>query len=136
MNSLSASITQKNENTYDSLLVSMEAGMGMLQIFIAVCDIDSQRERIIANYKRELAPDIHAYRVYLNPQEPSLRLAVSQQVTIRENAVAMVTGTETLGLGKNDDSLDKFFGYLQWTREGLADYWPRRDKTASLACGT
>ncbi|MGK7940457.1 MAG: tetratricopeptide repeat protein [Crocosphaera sp.] len=122
MNPLSlASITKNNEETYDSLLVSIEAGIGLLQIFIAVCDGDEQREGLIANYKRDLAPHIDTYRVYLDPQEPSLRLAVSQQVKMRENAVAMVTGTERLGLGKNEAALDKFFGYLQWTREGLRE---------------
>ncbi|ACK65282.1 TPR repeat-containing protein [Rippkaea orientalis PCC 8801] len=122
MNPLStASITQNNEETYASLLVSIEAGIGMLQIFIAVCDADIQREQLIAKYTRELAPNIQTYRVTLNPQEPSLRLAILQQVSLGENIVAMVTGTETLGLGKNDDSLDKFFGYLQWTREGLRE---------------
>lgn len=109
MNPLStASITQNNEETYASLLVSIEAGIGMLQIFIAVCDADIQREQLIAKYTRELAPNIQTYRVTLNPQEPSLRLAILQQVSLGENIVAMVTGTETLGLGKNDDSLDKF----------------------------
>ena len=122
MNSLtSASVAKTNELTYDKLLVSIEAGIGMLQIFIAVCDADRQREGIIAKYIRELAPSIHTDRVYLNRQEPSLRLAISQQVTIRENVVAMVTGAEMLGLGKDDESLNKFFGYLQWTREALRE---------------
>jgi tetratricopeptide (TPR) repeat protein len=110
-----------NEQIYERLLVSIEAGIGMLQIFIAVCDADRQRESIIAKYESELAPAIHTHRVYLDRQEPSLRLAVAQQVTARENAVAMVTGTEALGLGENDESLKKFFGYLQWTREALRD---------------
>ena len=117
----STSVAQVNEETYNKLLVSIEAGIGMLQIFLAVCDADNQREGIIANYERELAPAIHTYRVYLNPQEPSLRLALSQQVTIKENAIATVIGAETLGLSDKDESLDKFFGYLQWTREGLRE---------------
>jgi tetratricopeptide (TPR) repeat protein len=116
----SLSVTQANEETYDKLLVSLEAGLGMLQIFIAVCDHDRQREEIIANYERELAPTVHTYRVYLDPHEPSLRLAISQQVTVRENAIAIVTGTE--GLSERGESLEKFFGYLQWTREGLREF--------------
>ena len=121
MNTLtSLSVTQANEETYNKLLVSLEAGLGMLQIFIAVCDNDRQREEIIANYERELASTVHAYRVYLDSQEPSLRLAISQQVTVRENAIATVTGTE--GLSERGESLEKFFGYLQWTREGLREF--------------
>jgi tetratricopeptide (TPR) repeat protein len=121
MNTLtSLSFAQENEETYNKLLVSLEAGLGMLQIFIAVCDSDHQREEIIANYERELASIVHPDRVYLDPQEPSLRLAISQQVTVRENAIATVTGTE--GLSDRDQSLEKFFGYLQWTREGLREF--------------
>jgi tetratricopeptide (TPR) repeat protein len=116
----SLSVTQANEETYDKLLVSLEAGLGMLQIFIAVCDDDRQREEIITNYERELASIAHPDRVYLDSQEPSLRLAISQQVTVRENAIAIVTGTE--GLSERGESLEKFFGYLQWTREGLREF--------------
>lgn len=117
------SVAQANEEIYEKLLVSIEAGVGMLQIFIAVCDTDRQREAIITRYERDLAPSINTYRVFLDPEEPTLRLAVSQQITDtkRENAVAMVMGTQTLGLRKNDESLNKFFGYLQWTREGLRE---------------
>ncbi|MEB3189676.1 MAG: tetratricopeptide repeat protein, partial [Snowella sp.] len=120
MNTLTAlSVTQANEETYHKLLVSLEAGLGMLQIFIAVCDNDRQREEIIANYERELAGIAQTFRVHLDAQEPSLRLAISQQITVRENAIATVTGTE--GLSERGESLEKFFGYLQWTREGLRE---------------
>ncbi len=121
MNTLTAlSVTQANEETYNKLLVSLEAGLGMLQIFIAVCDNDRQREEIIANYERELAPTAQTYRVYLDPQEPSLRLAISEQVTVRENAIATVTGAE--GLSERGQAVEKFLGYLQWTREGLREF--------------
>jgi tetratricopeptide (TPR) repeat protein len=98
----------------------LEAGLGMLQIFIAVCDNDRQREEIITNYERELVSIAHPDRVYLDPHEPSLRLAISEQVTVRENAIATVTGTE--GLSDRGESVEKFFGYLQWTREGLREF--------------
>jgi tetratricopeptide (TPR) repeat protein len=115
-------IAEANAEIYDRLLVSIEAGVGLLQIFIAVCDADRQREQIIAEYERELAPDIGHYRVELDRQEPSLRHAVASVVTAQENAVVTVLGAETLGLsGQNDESLDKFFGYLQWTREALRE---------------
>jgi tetratricopeptide (TPR) repeat protein len=116
-------ISEANAEMYDRLLVSIEAGIGLLQIFIAVCDADRQREQIIAEYERELAPAIGHYRVELDPQEPSLRYAVASVVTAQENTIVTVLGAETLGLsGQNDESLDKFFGYLQWTREALREF--------------
>jgi tetratricopeptide (TPR) repeat protein len=122
MNNLTnQSIINANEQTYLSLLVSVEAGVGMLQIFIAVCDADRQRENIIANYEQELAPNHNIYRVYLDSQEPSLKQAITQQVTLTENAIAIVLGAETLGSFNQNESLKKFFGYLQWTREALRE---------------
>jgi hypothetical protein len=116
-------IAEANAEIYDRLLVSIEAGIGLLQIFIAVCDADRQREQIITNYEREIAPNIHHYRVNLDRQEPSLRHAVASAVTAKESAVVTVLGAETLGLlRRNDESLDKFFGYLQWTREALREF--------------
>ena len=120
-NSTNQSIINANEQTYLSLLVSVEAGVGMLQIFIAVCDADRQRENIIANYEQELAPNYNIYRVYLDSQEPSLKQAITQQVTLTENAIAIVLGAETLGSFNQNESLKKFFGYLQWTREALRE---------------
>ena len=120
-NSTNQSIINANEQTYLSLLVSVEAGVGMLQIFIAVCDADRQRENIIANYEQELAPNHNIYRVYLDSQEPSLKQAITQQVTLTENAIAIVLGAETLGSFNQNESLKKFFGYLQWTREALRE---------------
>ena len=122
MNNLTnQSIINANKQTYLSLLVSVEAGVGMLQIFIAVCDADRQRENIIANYEQELAPNYNIYRVYLDSQEPSLKQAITQQVTLTENAIAIVLGAETLGSFNQNESLKKFFGYLQWTREALRE---------------
>jgi tetratricopeptide (TPR) repeat protein len=116
-------ISEANAEMYDRLLVSIEAGIGLLQIFIAVCDADRQREQIIAEYERELAPAIGHYRVNLDRQEPSLRHAVASVVEAKQNAVVTVLGAETLGLsGQSDESLDKFFGYLQWTREALREF--------------
>jgi tetratricopeptide (TPR) repeat protein len=116
-------IAEVNAEMYDRLLVSIEAGLGLLQIFIAVCDADRQREQIIAEYELELAPNLQHYRVNLDRQEPSLRHAVASIVTIQKNALVTVLGAEILGLsGQVDESLDKFFGYLQWTREALREF--------------
>ena len=116
-------IAEANAEMYDRLLVSIEAGIGLLQIFIAVCDADRQREQIISEYERELAPNLQHYRVNLDRQEPSLRHAVASIVTTKSNAIVTVLGAETIGLsGQDDKSLEKFFGYLQWTREALREF--------------
>jgi tetratricopeptide (TPR) repeat protein len=116
-------IAEANAEIYDRLLVSIEAGIGLLQIFVAVCDADRQREQIIADYERELAPNIQHYHVNLDRQEPSLRHAIASINMGKENAVVTVLGAEILGLSeRNDKSLDKFFGYLQWTREALREF--------------
>jgi tetratricopeptide (TPR) repeat protein len=116
-------IARTNAEIYDRLLVSIEAGIGLLQIFIAVCDADRQREQIITDYEHELAPNIQHYRVNLDHQEPSLRHAAASIQATTEPAVVTVLGAEALGLsGWDDRSLEKFFGYLQWTREALRDF--------------
>ncbi|MFM6024215.1 MAG: tetratricopeptide repeat protein, partial [Dolichospermum sp.] len=120
--STNETIIKTNAETYINLLVSIEAGVGMLQIFIGVCDADRQRENIIANYERELASIYHPYRVYLDRQEPSLKKAINKQILDQENAIATVLGAEKLGLFNEDESLKKFFGYLQWTREALREF--------------
>ncbi|HLO87753.1 MAG TPA: tetratricopeptide repeat protein [Nostocaceae cyanobacterium] len=119
--STNAAVSQANAQTYINLLVSLEAGVGILQILIAVCDADRQREEIIARYEKELAPAIKTYRVNLDPQEPSIGQAIAQQVASTENAVVTVLGAETLGFKDKDQFLNKFFGYLQWTREALRE---------------
>lgn len=43
------SIINANEQTYLRLLVFPEARIGMLHIFIAVCDANKRRKNIIAN---------------------------------------------------------------------------------------
>ncbi|MDB9536830.1 hypothetical protein PN451_13525 [Dolichospermum planctonicum CS-1226] len=43
------SIINANEQTYLRLLVFPEARIGMLQIFIVVCNADRRRKNIIAN---------------------------------------------------------------------------------------
>lgn len=113
------STANSNRNTFDKLLVSLQAGINTLQLFIGICDADRQREQLIEKFSLFLAPEIYTYRVQLDSQEPSLRLAVEQQVTNRQQAIAMVVGIKSLGLAKDDLTLDCFFGYLQWTREGM-----------------
>jgi len=120
-----------NEDNYDDLIVSIEASENRLSILIAVCDDPQYRDQIIDRYETELQPDIKPYRIKLDRGEPSLRAALSRLVTSDEylqnggQAVITVTGTEELyflKLGEERSEQEIFFGYLQWTREGLREF--------------
>ncbi|MFN7715560.1 MAG: tetratricopeptide repeat protein [Pseudanabaenaceae cyanobacterium] len=123
--------TDLNEDSYDDLIVSIEAGMGKLSLLIAVCDDVNFRNEIINRYETELQPDIRPYRVTLDRKEPSLRAAVARIIQsdtyLQENnpAIITVTGTEELyflRLGQERSEQEIFFGYLQWTREALREF--------------
>ena len=124
-----------NEDSYDGLVSLIEASQGMLSLSIASCKPGEFQTQTIARYEKELAPDIRSYRVVLNQKEPSLRGAIAQLVqdspelkASQTSAVITVTGTEALrDFVLNTDSDDRsefsrFFGYLQWTREGLREF--------------
>jgi tetratricopeptide (TPR) repeat protein len=133
--SLSSNKLQENQDNYDDLLVSIAAGQGQLNLLIAVGDDPELRREIIEQYETELSPNIRAYRVELAQREPSLRAAVASVVETDEYlrqggaAVVTVTGAEKLlflkfGDGSEDTKSpqEKFFGYLQWTREALRQF--------------
>ncbi len=121
----------ENQDAYDDLIVSIEAQKRGLNLLIAVCDDASFRDEIIAQYEAELQPAFRPYRVTLARQEPSLKAALNQLVQQEEYlrqqnlAVITVTGAEQfyfLRLGNEQSEQEKFFGYLQWTREGLREF--------------
>ncbi|MBD2255270.1 tetratricopeptide repeat protein [Nostoc parmelioides] len=121
----------ENRDAYDDLMVSIEAKAHRLNLLIAVCDDASFRDEIIGQYEAELQPEIRCYRVTLARGEPSLRSAVAQLVEREEYleqhnpALITVTGAEQLyflKLGKERSEQEIFFGYLQWTREGLREF--------------
>jgi hypothetical protein len=120
-NANTKTILEANQETYDRLIVSLEAGISSLQIFIAVCDGDIQRAEVIHRYEQELSPTIKSYQVYLDLQEPSLRKAVADATSSHKNTIVTVLGAEALGFLEQNESLKKFFGYLQWTREALRE---------------
>jgi len=122
---------QSNEDSYDSLVAVIEASQGMLALLIVSCERISFQEQIIEQYETELSSQFPCYRVKLDPEEPSLRFSLAQfvqeQPELQQSqvaAVVTVTGIAellTIKLQETEDKspLDKFFGYLQWTREGL-----------------
>ncbi len=121
----------QNERSYDDLLVSIEANTDKLNLLIGVCDDSNLRDEIIQQYEAELEPDIRCYRVILGRGEPSLRAAIEEVVENDEylkqggQAVLTVTGAEqlfVLKLGEERSEQEIFFGYLQWTREGLREF--------------
>jgi hypothetical protein len=120
-NANTKTILEANQETYDRLIVSLEAGIGSLQIFLAVCDGDDQKAEIIRRYEQELSPSIQSYQVYLDSLEPSLRQAVADAVSSFENTIVTVLGAEALGFLEQYEPLKKFLGYLQWTREALRE---------------
>ncbi len=124
-----------NEDSYDGLVSLIEASKGILSLLIASCQPGDFQTQMINRYEAELAPKIRCYRVVLNQKEPSLRAALEQLVEdypqLKEphaSAAITVTGTEALmGFVSKSDSnnqseLSRFFGYLQWTREGLREF--------------
>ena len=139
MNNETSSITDQNEREYEGLIVSLEANQERLNILICVCDQEKLREEIIDRYSKELEPVIPCYRIDLDQKEPSLRAAIASLVSRKpellqsKNAVITTTGVEKLhSISRSErvatewqrekSELDKFFGYLQWTREGLREF--------------
>lgn len=125
------SVDQQNQDAYDDLIVSIQASVGRLNILIAVCDDLEFRDEIIKRYETEVEPDIRCYRTTLARDEPSLRSALDDLAEKEDylhhhnnQAVITVTGAEKLlpiKFHEYDDQteLEKFLGYLQWTREAL-----------------
>lgn len=124
-----------DEDSYDGLVSLIEASQGVLSLLIASCKPGDFQTQIINRYEAELAPHIPCYRAVLNQKEPSLRAALEQLVkdnpelkAPHASAAITVTGTEALrdSVSQADSNhkseLSRFFGYLQWTREGLREF--------------
>ncbi|MGJ3245140.1 MAG: tetratricopeptide repeat protein [Elainellaceae cyanobacterium] len=135
MENHSSLLIEQNEHQYEELVTLLEASQGKFALFIAACDDRKLREQIVQKYERELFPDISTYRLTLNRGEPSLRAAIAQWTDTHQGVleqkrpvVLTVTGAEDLLWLKlqtdesNKTELDKFFGYLQWTREAIGQF--------------
>jgi tetratricopeptide (TPR) repeat protein len=123
-----------NQDNYEGLISTIEIGQGMLVLIIAACAPGAFQDELIDRYEAELAPSIPRYRIELDRSEPSLRQAleelVERQPELKESkapAAITVTGAANLrsvplGDTETNSALDRFFGYLQWTREGLREF--------------
>jgi tetratricopeptide (TPR) repeat protein len=109
------------------------ASQGGLSILIAVCDDRAFRAQVIQRYEAELRPTIEPVQLVLDRREPSLRAAIAgwlvENPEVRERPIVLtITGAEELlwlnlqGEDEQPTQLDKFYGYLQWTREGLQEF--------------
>jgi tetratricopeptide (TPR) repeat protein len=124
----------KNQNSYDGLISTIEISQGTLVLIIASCTARTFQAELIDRYEAELAPSIPSYRIQLDRSEPSLRQALENLVdrhpelqVPKANAVITATGAADLlsfklGESEENSALDRFFGYLQWTREGLREF--------------
>ncbi len=123
----------ENEETYEALISLIENSQGRLAPIVVGCDDEVLRARVIDRYEAEAkVAKIPAYRITLGT-EPSITRALAQLKASEMHlqgsgaAVFTVTGAEYLLWIKTHEEdaqseLDKFFGYLQWTREALREY--------------
>jgi hypothetical protein len=122
-----------NELAYEELVTVIEASQGTLALLIAVCDDLKLRDSIIQQYEQDLKFEFQTYQLQLAKDEPSLRAVLGkwaeQQSESASSTVLTVTGAENLLWFKlqEDDferttEVEKFFGYLQWGREGLREF--------------
>ena len=122
----------ENQRNYQKLIVALEASQGILNLLIAVCNDRNLREKLIQQYETELRQqNFLTYRIRVRNQDPSLRYAVAQLIEAEPDlqqdkpAVITVLGIDELLSVKLDapkSEEDRFFGYLQWTREALRQF--------------
>ncbi|PSB54906.1 tetratricopeptide repeat protein [Chamaesiphon polymorphus] len=128
MTQFSEPVTTSNEDTYESLISLIENSQEQLALIIVACDDLALRQRTIERYEREAKQSqIRCERIVLG-MEPSLRAGLAKLgIENQDGVVVTVTGAEWLLRVKTratdaQSDLDKFFGYLQWTREGLREF--------------
>jgi tetratricopeptide (TPR) repeat protein len=128
MTKISESVTSANEDSYENLISLIENNQNQLSLIIASCDDLILRQQIIDRYEQEAKLDnIQAKQIILG-LEPSLRAGLAKlELPEEARVVVTVTGSEWLLRVKTRSSdaqsdLQKFFGYLQWTREGLREF--------------
>jgi tetratricopeptide (TPR) repeat protein len=128
MTQLPDTIALPNEATYESLISLIENSQEQLALIIVACDDLRLRQQIIERYEREANQEqIRVERIVLGT-EPSLRAGLARlELPPAVRVVVTVTGAEWLLRVKTrsadeQSDLDKFFGYLQWTREGLREF--------------
>jgi hypothetical protein len=128
------SAEEHNEETYQSLISLIENNQGRLALIVVACDDSEVQEQKIAQYESDAQKsNINSYRIVLS-SEPSIRAELAKlkeaEPYLQQGGAAVftVTGADLLSRVKSSDvdeeqtEIDKFFGYLQWTREGLQEF--------------
>ncbi|NJM48242.1 MAG: tetratricopeptide repeat protein, partial [Alkalinema sp. RU_4_3] len=122
-----------NEDAYDQLISLIENTQGRLAPILVACDDSRLRKQIVQRYEAEARQaKIRPYRIALG-QEPSLRAGLAtikeQEPYLQKGGAAVFTITEaefllriTVNAQDSQSEVDKFLGYLQWTREGLQEF--------------
>ncbi|MEB3309230.1 MAG: tetratricopeptide repeat protein [Snowella sp.] len=128
----SIQLSAANQDSFQDLLIAIEAGQGDLNLLLAICDNKKYREFLINNYEQFLEQmGIRSYRVQLNPEDPSLYQVLAnlyhseRYLQNQEKSVVTVLGATdllSLKLGEKRSQLEIFCGYLQYTREGLREF--------------
>jgi tetratricopeptide (TPR) repeat protein len=128
-----ATFKPENAKTYEALISLIENSQGRLAPIVVGCDDEILRDKVIDRYEAEAkVAQIAAYRITLG-SEPNISAGLARlkasETYLQGNgeAVFTVTGAEFLLWIKTHEEdaqseLDKFFGYLQWTREALRKY--------------
>jgi tetratricopeptide (TPR) repeat protein len=135
MTNILSELDPANQNAYDGLVVSIEALQGKMGIIFAICDSPELQLEIIYRYEQELLPQIRPYRVEIPPSTPNVRQLISNLIDNEEYlqvggaTVVSVVGSEKISSFKSaafdddqDSNLQKWFGYLQWTREAFREF--------------
>jgi tetratricopeptide (TPR) repeat protein len=117
---------------YQRLMVALTMSTGQLNLLLAVCNDRNLQAEIIQRYEQALQHEhIQTFRFLINRQEPSVRAGLAAMVDQQpalvqgEPAVVTVLGIEDLLPPLQDIAIsqqEKFFGYLQWTREALRQF--------------
>jgi hypothetical protein len=128
------SAEERNEEIYQSLISLIENSQGRLAPIITACDDSEVCDRTILQYEADAQHlNIKTYRIVLS-HEPSIRAELAKlkeaEPYLQQGGAAVftVTGADLLSRVKSSDideeptEIDKFFGYLQWTREGLQEF--------------
>jgi tetratricopeptide (TPR) repeat protein len=117
-----------NDRAYLGLLVSLEDLQGQMNILVGICDDATLRDRTIDRYEAALREQgMTPVRTRLDPEEPSITnairaaIAAAPELETGEGAITIL-GADGLSFAARSGERspqEKFFGYLQWTREAL-----------------
>ncbi|NJM75876.1 MAG: hypothetical protein HC852_08945 [Acaryochloridaceae cyanobacterium RU_4_10] len=116
---------------YENLILSINESSGSFSLFIAICEDNLARDKIIEKYEFDLQPEIISYQLNLLERKPNLEEIIKKlllediYLQRKTRAVFTVSGIEALDFIDRDlreTWQDTFFGYLQWTRENFKKF--------------